>query len=250
MNAKRDTGAWLVAVYKVLSQYSTDEPALDPLEAIIKAGRAAELFSAVRATGRVDADRFEIHRKLARIRPSDAREIIEIAEEQGFVDVTWSVSTPPTVEALEFLVNSNDSVLEAAGALFERLDPTPTALGVLHILQTTLPMPKTQDVVQNELSGLPEKTVKEALQLASALRLVSVTEGTQGGSPLIFNPHIFESDVVDTMRTLDSLSPRERQHAQDIVNHVYNLRVPICEGWPLMPPSWFLRFWTGPSGRG
>src|ERR1035437_7992620 len=21
------------------------------------------------------------------------------------------------------------------------------------------------------------------------------------------------------------------------------LRVPICEGWPLMPPSWFLRFW-------
>lgn len=222
MNAKRDTGAWLVAVYKVLSQYSTDEPALDPLEAIIEAGRAAELFSAVRAAGRVDADRFEIHRKLARIRPSDAREIVEIAEEQGFVDVTWSASTPPTVEALEFLVNSNDSVLEAAGSLFERLDPTPTALGVLRILQTTLPMPKTQDVVQNELSGLPEKTVKEALQLARALRLVSVTEGAQGGSPLIFNPYIFESDVVDTMRTLDSLSPTERQHAQDIVNHVYS----------------------------
>jgi hypothetical protein len=47
MTQKRDTGAWLVAVYKVLSQYNTDEPALDPLEAIIKSGRAAELFSAV-----------------------------------------------------------------------------------------------------------------------------------------------------------------------------------------------------------
>jgi len=222
MNAKKDTGAWLVAVYKVLSQYSTDEPALDPLEAIIKAGRAAELFSAVRAVGRVDADRFEIHRKLARIRPSDAREIMEIAQQQGFVDVNWSTSTPPTVEALEFLVNSNDSVLEAAGGLFERLDPTPTALGVLQILRATLPMPKTQDTVQNELSGIPEKAVKEALQLASALKLVSVTDGTHGGSPLIFNPHIFESDVVDTMRTLDSLSPTERQHAQDIVSHVYN----------------------------
>jgi ATP-dependent DNA helicase RecG len=23
-----------------------------------------------------------------------------------------------------------------------------------------------------------------------------------------------------------------------------NLRVPICEGFRLMPPSWFLRFWT------
>jgi len=24
----------------------------------------------------------------------------------------------------------------------------------------------------------------------------------------------------------------------------YTLRVPICEGFRLMPPSWFLRFWT------
>lgn len=222
MNAKRDTGAWLVAVYKVLSQYSLDEPALDPLEAIIKAGRAAELFSAVRAAGRVDADRFEIHRKLARIRPSDAREIIEISAEQGYVEVGWSAATPRTVGTLEFRVNSNDSVLEAAGALFERLNATPTSLAVLQILQATLPMPKTQEAVRNELGSLPEKTVKEALLLATALRLVSVTDGTQGGSRLVFNPHIFESNAIDTMRTLDSLNPTDRQRAQDIVNHVYN----------------------------
>jgi len=231
MNAKRDAGAWLVAVYKVLSQFSTDEPALDSLEAIIKAGRAAELFSAVRSVGRVSADRFEIHRKLARIRPKEAREIIEISEEQGYVEVAWADATPRTVETLTFRVDSNDSVLEATGALFERLDATPTSLAVLQILQTTLPMPKTQEAVQNELASLPEGTVKEALQLATALRLVSVTHDTQGGSRLIFNPYIFEGNAVDTMRTLDALSPTERQHAQDIVDHVYNSPgVPLPDG--------------------
>jgi len=165
LNQKRDTGAWLVAVYKVLSEYSTDEPALDPLEAIIKAGRAAELFSAVRATGRIDGDRFEIHRKLAKIRPSDARRIVEITESQGYLDVTWSAETTRTVASLEFRINSNDSVLEAAGALFERLDPTPVALAVIQILQCTLPMPKTQDTVRNEMAGLNEKTIKDALEL-------------------------------------------------------------------------------------
>ena len=90
MNALRDTGAWLVAIYKVLSQYNTDEPALDPLEAVIKAGRTAELFSAIRATGRIAGARYEIHRKLARLRPSDAKRVLEIAEALGYVDVAWT----------------------------------------------------------------------------------------------------------------------------------------------------------------
>jgi len=29
-----------------------------------------------------------------------------------------------------------------------------------------------------------------------------------------------------------------------------NLRVPKSEGGRLMPPSWFLRFWTCPAGPG
>lgn len=231
MNTNRDTGAWLVAVYKVLSQFSTDEPALDPLEAVIKAGRAAELFSAVRAAGRIDANKFEIHRKLAKIRPSDAREIIEIAEDQGYVDITWSAETPRAVTSLEFRINSNDSVLEAAGALFKRLDPTPIALAVIQILQCTLPMPKTQDTVRNEMSALNEKTVKDALELAAALGLVSFTDGTQGGSPLVFNPYVFEGDAVDALKTLEALNPTERQQAQDIVNHVYSSPgVPLPKG--------------------
>jgi hypothetical protein len=101
------------------------------------------------------------------------------------------------VAALEFQVNSNDSVLEAAGALFERLDPTPIALAVIQILQCTLPMPKTQDVVRNEIVGLNERTTKDALDLTVALGLVSVTNSTQAGSPLVFNPYVFEDGSVD-----------------------------------------------------
>ena len=136
--------------------------------------------------------------------------------------MSWSSDTWPTVATLEFKVNSNDKVLEAAGALFERLDPTPTANALLQILRVTLPMPKTQHSLRNEMASLPEKTVEETLKLAGALRLVTLTEGTQDGSPLVFNPYIFESDAIDTMKTLDALGPSERQHAQDIVNHVYN----------------------------
>src|ERR1035437_6705758 len=29
-----------------------------------------------------------------------------------------------------------------------------------------------------------------------------------------------------------------------------HLRVPIFDCWPFKPPSWFLRFWTGPIGLG
>ena len=132
---------------------------------------------------------------------------------------------------LEFQVNSNDSVLEAAGALFERLDPTPIALAVIQILQCTLPMPKTQDTVRNEMAGLNEKTVKDALELAAALGLVSFTDGTRAGSPLVFNPYVFEGDAVDALKTLEALNPTERQQAQDIVNHVYTSPgVPLPKG--------------------
>jgi len=52
MKPEVDLGAWIVAVYKVVSQYNVDDPALDPLEAIVTAGRAADLFSATRSLGK------------------------------------------------------------------------------------------------------------------------------------------------------------------------------------------------------
>jgi hypothetical protein len=221
-NAQRDIGAWIVAVYKVLSQYNSDEPALDPLEAIIKAGRAAEIFSAVRAASKINGERFEIHRKLARLRPSEGKRIIEFAVELGYANVEWTSNVPPEVGTFEFLVDSNDRVLEAAGAIFERLEPTPVASAVLGMLQSTLALPKTWEVVVNEFGSFPEKVVNDAIRLAAGLKLVSVTSETEAGSPLIFNPYVFEGgEAVEIFSVLDSLGAADRQQAQDIVNHVY-----------------------------
>jgi hypothetical protein len=37
----------------------------------------------------------------------------------------------------------------------------------------------------------------------------------------LFNPYVFEGDVVDVVRTLDALNPTERQQAQDILRHIH-----------------------------
>jgi hypothetical protein len=55
MSSHVDVGAWIVEIHRVLSKYNVDEQALDPLEAIITAGRLAEVFSATRSVGSIDA---------------------------------------------------------------------------------------------------------------------------------------------------------------------------------------------------
>jgi hypothetical protein len=41
---------------------------------------------------------------------------------------------------------------------------------------------------------------------------------------------------------------------RDVINNyahlLHALRVPICEGFRFMPPSWFLQFWTDQACRG
>src|SRR5260370_19588902 len=61
-----------------------------------------------------------------------------------------------------------------------------------------------------------------------AFGLVSVTDGTLAGSPLVFNPYVFEGDAVDAFKALEARSATERQQAQDIANRVYT-----CPGVPL-----------------
>lgn len=222
MNALIDIGAWIVAVYKVLSQYNTDDPALDDLEAIITAGRTAELFSAVRSLGVIDHEKFEAHRKLAGLRPSNARRVLQIAVTKGDAYVDWSDDQPPVVKQFCFLRDSNDAVLEAAGSVFENLDSTPVARAVIEILRTTITAPRNVDTVTANVvhAGIQESAVTQALNLVCALRLTSTTEETQDGSQLIFNPYVFETGVVDVVRTLDSLDETERQHAQDILQYI------------------------------
>jgi hypothetical protein len=49
-----------------------------------------------------------------------------------------------------------------------------------------------------------------------------------------------------TVAILQKMSDDGWQYA----GSVKDLRVPICEGWRLMPPSWFLRFWISRAVRG
>ncbi|MGA7460721.1 MAG: hypothetical protein WBW69_10870 [Candidatus Korobacteraceae bacterium] len=46
-----ERGAWIIAAYKVIGDYNPDDPAFDAFEALIKAARAGELFSAIRSLG-------------------------------------------------------------------------------------------------------------------------------------------------------------------------------------------------------
>jgi hypothetical protein len=76
-------GALIVTVNKVLSKYNIDHPAMDPLEAIINAGRFAELLSSTRALGRINGSKFNNYRKLSKLRPLVAKELLKIAESLG-----------------------------------------------------------------------------------------------------------------------------------------------------------------------
>lgn len=223
MNTLTDTGAWIVAIHKVVSQYNVDDPALDELESIIAAGRAAELFSAVRSLGSIETQKYEVHRKLAGLRPSLARIVVEAAAKNGDVEVDWSNDSPPVVTRFEFKTDSNAAVLTATGALFQRLDPTPVARAIIEVLRTTITAPSAvDDATANVIAtGVPEASVVHAINLVCALQLINRTEETQSGSQLLFNPYVFEGDAIDVVRTLDSLNSTDRQHAQDILTHIH-----------------------------
>jgi len=223
MKILTDLGAWIVAIYKVLSRYNVDDPALDELESIIMGGRAAEFFSSVRSLGSIENKLYDTHRKLAGLRPSAARKVVEAAANRGFVTVQWTDESPPLVKRFEFNTDSNVEVLRATGDIFETLDPTPVARAVIEILRTTLLAPRRLDDTKSTViaTGLSESSVNQAIELVCALKLINRTRETEAGSHLLFNPHVFANDAVDVVRTLNSLNPSDRQHAQDILTHIH-----------------------------
>jgi len=221
MKPEVDLGAWIVAVYKVVSQYNVDDPALDPLEAIVTAGRAADLFSATRSLGKIDAAKFDTYRKLARLKSLPAKEILNQAHKLGFVDLGWSADHQE-VTWFQFGTDSKEAVLEATGAIFSRLNPAPSARAVLQILQDTLVLPKNTDLITNSLvaEGIAESTARESIRLATELGLVNATRETEAGQSVIFNPHAFEQDATESIAVLRNLNAADRQNAQDILGHV------------------------------
>jgi predicted RecB family nuclease len=49
---------------------------------------------------------------------------------------------------------------------------------------------------------------------------------------------------------LDERFKANTKFGWNLIALYFYLRVPICEGWRLMPPSWFLRFWISRAVRG
>jgi hypothetical protein len=76
-------GAWIIAAYKVISKYNLDNAVFDPFEAAIIAARSGEMFSAIRALGSIEGQKFEAYRKLCKLKRSNATTVLRFAKNLG-----------------------------------------------------------------------------------------------------------------------------------------------------------------------
>jgi hypothetical protein len=187
-------GAWVVAAHKVISKYPNDHPAFDAFEALPKAGRAGDFFSATRALGAIENEKFEKHRKLALLKPSIAREVLGHAEKLGAIDISWSNDASLIADQFRFKKNSKKAVLDLIGRLFPLLNPTGVEKATIEILALTVHLPQTSESLKNELTqkGYGERDVEAAVRLATEIGLTGETRETEAGSTLVYNPHSFE----------------------------------------------------------
>jgi hypothetical protein len=216
-------GAWIIAVNKVVSKYPIDDPALDPFEATIIAGRIGELFSATRSLGRINGEKFDAYRKLSKLKISATKNVLKIAEELEYVDISWN-SDPDSypIENFCFLQDSKETVLEAVGMIFDQLESTKIERAILNILSQTLILPQLEDSIISTLIklGVSEKDAKDAIMLAVELDLISKTRETESGQKILFNPHSFENNAEEAFTVLNELSPANREKALEILEYV------------------------------
>lgn len=219
MNVNTEQGAWIIAIYKVISQYDVDHPSFDPFEAIIKAGRAADLFSATRSLGAVTADIFDRYRKIALLKPAVAKSVLQLAEGAGYLATQMGTNG---LQEYKFLNDSKDAVLAATGAVFSGSDPTGCALAVISLLQMTVDIPRRSEDLKNRLLMLAvqESDVDCALQLAEALQLISVTRETVNGQTVVLNPYLFQDTPQGTDKLFTNLSAQDQELAHKILTHV------------------------------
>jgi hypothetical protein len=217
-----ERGAWIIAIYKVIADYNSDDPAFDAFEALIKAARAGEIFSAIRSAGTVPGDKFEKFRKICRLEPTPAREVLQHAEQLGLIEISWSNEQGKVADLIRFREGTKESVLSAVGRLFPLINPSATELAALDILSATLLFPRPMEDLKSEIAarGYPDMVASAALRLLVDLGLLNKTAEREGGSPLLFNPRAFESNAEDAYKALNALDPSERQVAMDAVAFV------------------------------
>jgi hypothetical protein len=157
-----ELGAWIVAAYKVISEYDAEHPAFDSFEALIKAARTGELLSAIRSMGSVDGEKFEKFRKLSRLKPSAAKQVLREAETLGLVEISWSKANSRIADRVRVVTDSKEAVFEAVGKLFPRFEPTSVELATVSLLSATLAIPCPLEGVKSQLAskGYPDQAVR------------------------------------------------------------------------------------------
>jgi hypothetical protein len=221
MNVTTEQGAWIVAIYKVISHWNLDDASFDPLEAIITAGRAADLFSATRSLGPIKADTFEKYRKLSLLKPNQATVVLKMAEAAGQIDIQWN-NAKTAVQEYRFWRDSKEAVLDATATVFLGSSPTGCALSLLSLLQLTISIPQRSDDLRVALlkSAIAQDDVDCAMTLADALGLINVTRETDGGQTVVLNPYLFQDTPEGAEKLLLALSPADQALAHNILDHV------------------------------
>jgi len=216
-------GGWLVAIYKAIASYDVDDPAFDDYDATIISAKAAEFLSSIRSLGRVDSQKYEVYRRLARIKPSQSVDLLRQLESLGALTVEWNKSTDPvSVSAVTAVATTKAAVLVAVAQLFEAHSASPKARCAIEILDATVHLPVPQAGVISVLTrkGFSSKVAAATIDDLVSIQLLTRTEETESGEPLLYNPHVFKTKATDAYKVLGGLASKDRDHALELLEHV------------------------------
>jgi hypothetical protein len=217
-------GGWIAAIYKAIRYYDVDDPAFDHFEATITSGKTAEFLSSIRALGKIKTQQYEVYRKLARLKPRQAVDVLQELEKEEIVQVEWNSATDPAeVLSITCKATSRAAVLGASAKLFESNSPTPRAQAAIEALDATVNFPVPQAKVLDHLGkkGFTTATSEQTVNELVSLDLLARTAETEAGQPILYNPHVFRKNAQDAFKTLSALQPRDRDAALEIIDHVH-----------------------------
>jgi hypothetical protein len=222
-NEQVRVGGWLLAIYKAISYYDVDDPVFDEYEATVIAGKTAQYLSSIRALGKIDASKHEVYRKIARLKPRPAIEVLKELEKLSAVEVEWKKNAdPPAVISVKTLVTSKAEVLATSSKVFDQFQPTPSARAAVEALDSTLhlPIPETEVLSALARKGFHSPAVSRAIETLVKLELLARTIEKESGAPLLYNPHVFKKSAGDAYKALSALSTKDHEHALALLEHV------------------------------
>lgn len=216
-------GGWLVSIYKAINCYDLDDPAFEEYDSVIVSARTAEFLSSIRSLGALDGEKFEIYRKLARLKQHQIVDILKRVQSLGAIDVRWKTDGGASVVSrVTSLVTTKEEVLAAAAMLFEELQPSEKARLAVALLDSTVHLPVREGKVIADLvkAGFSEARTKAAIEDLVGTELLAKTEETESGDHLLYNPHVFQKNAADAHKALSVLTGKDQEHALKLLEHV------------------------------